>query len=46
MPAAFGIGIKEENFETFVYKTNELLKDFDTTPCYFVDLEVSASQLN
>lgn len=43
--SAFGIGIKEENLEKFVSTTNELLKDFDTTPCYFVDLEVSAEQL-
>ena len=43
--SAFGIGIREENLQAFIDKTNELLKDFDTTPCYFVDLEVSASQL-
>ena len=44
--SAFGIGIREENLQTFINKTNELLKDFDTTPCYFVDLEVTADQLN
>lgn len=44
--SAFGIGIREENLQTFIDKTNELLKDFDTTPCYFVDLEVTADQLN
>ena len=43
--SAFGIGIQAENLETFIHQTNELLKDFDTTPCYFVDLEVSADQL-
>lgn len=43
--SAFGIGIQAENLQAFIDKTNELLKDFDTTPCYFVDLEVSASQL-
>ena len=43
--SAFGVGIQAENLQTFIDKTNELLKDFDTTPCYFVDLEVSASQL-
>ena len=43
--SAFGIGIQEENLQKFVDYTNELLKDFDTTPCYFVDLEVSADQL-
>lgn len=44
--SAFGIGIREENLQAFIDKTNELLKDFDTTPCYFVDLEVTADQLN
>lgn len=44
--SAFGIGIREENLQNFINKTNELLKDFDTTPCYFVDLEVTADQLN
>ena len=43
--SAFGIGIRAENLQAFIDKTNELLKDFDTTPCYFVDLEVSADQL-
>ena len=43
--SAFGIGIWEENLQKFIDKTNELLKDFDNTPCYFVDLEVSADQL-
>ena len=40
--SAFGICIREENLQAFINKTNELLKDFDTTPCYFVDLEVTA----
>ena len=43
--SAFGIGIKEANLEQFINKTNELLKDFDNNPCYYVDLEVSADQL-
>ena len=43
--SAFGIGIAAENLQAFIDKTNELLKDFDTTPCYFVDLEVNAEQL-
>ena len=42
---AFGIGISAENLEPFTEKTNELLKDFNTTPCYLVDLEVPADQL-
>ena len=44
--SAFGIGIGENEFETFINKTNELLKDFDNTPCYYVDLEVTADQLS
>lgn len=44
--SAFGIGIKEENLGAFVAETNELLKDFDNTPCYYVDLEVTADQLS
>ena len=43
--SAFGIGITAKNLQAFIDKTNELLKDFDTTPCYFVDLEVTAEQL-
>ena len=43
--SAFGIGITEDQLPKFIEKTNELLKDFDTTPCYYVDLEVSADQL-
>lgn len=44
--SAFGVCIREENLQDFINKANELLKDFDTTPCYFVDLEVTADQLN
>lgn len=43
--SAFGIGIGEDELPIFIKKTNEILKDFDTTPCYYVDLEVSADQL-
>jgi single-stranded-DNA-specific exonuclease len=44
-PNAFGIAISEKNFNKFVEVTNEQLKDFDFSPCYFVDLEVTAEQL-
>lgn len=44
--SAFGIGIEEKNYYKFIEKTNELLADFDFTPCYFVDLELDYSQLN
>jgi len=38
--SAFGIGITADNLQPFIDKTNELLKDFDFSPCYFVDLEI------
>ena len=44
--SAFGIGIKEENYYKFIEKTNELLKDFDFTPCYFVDLILDWNKLS
>ena len=44
-PSAFGIAIKDKWFNEFVEKTDELLKDFDPSPCYSVDLEVTAEQL-
>lgn len=43
--SAFGVAIEEENFETFIEKTNELLADFDFTPCYYVDLELNGELL-
>ena len=43
--SAFGIGIAEDELPRFIQLTNELLKDFDNTPCYYVDLEVTADQL-
>ena len=43
--SAAGIGITKENLPKFIDATNELLKNFDNTPCYYVDLEVSAEQL-
>lgn len=44
--SAFGIGIEEENYSQFIEKTNELLKDFDFTPCYFVDLILDWNKIN
>ena len=44
--SAFGIGIREENLNKFIEKTNELLKDFDFTPCYFVDLILDWNKIN
>lgn len=44
--SAFGASIKEEDFEEFVNITNKKLANFDFSPCYYVDLEVTADQLN
>lgn len=43
--SAFGIGITADNLQPFIDKTNELLKDFDFSPCYFVDLEIDYQDL-
>ena len=43
--SAFGVGIKDENLQAFISKTNELLKDFDFSPCYTVDLELDYNLL-
>ena len=42
--SAFGLSIKAENFDQFVSITDELLKDFNFSPCYTVDLEVTAEE--
>lgn len=34
---AFGVGIKDKDFNTLISYSNEALKDFDFTPCYKVD---------
>ena len=34
---AFGVGIKENDFKTFINYSNEELAEFDFTPCYKVD---------
>lgn len=44
--SAFGIGIAEENYNKFIEKTNELLANFDFTPCYFVDLILDWNKLS
>ena len=36
--SAFGIGITEENLGPFREAVNYKLRDFDNTPCYYVDL--------
>ena len=43
--SAFGCAIPAENFDTFIQTTNEQLANFDFSPCYLVDLEVSADKL-
>lgn len=34
---AFGLGIAESNLDQFIEKTNEIYKDIDQTPVYWVD---------
>lgn len=43
--SAFGASIKDKDFEDFINITNKKLANFDFSPCYYVDLEVSADQL-
>lgn len=44
--SAFGASIPAENFDDFIRITNEQLADFDFSPCYLVDLEVTTEQLS
>ena len=44
--SAFGASIPAENFDDFIRITNEQLVDFDFSPCYLVDLEVTTEQLS
>ena len=44
--SAFGASIADKNFNRFIEITNKELSDFDFSPCYYVDLEVTADQLN
>lgn len=34
---AFGFGITDANYEKFITQTNNMLRDFDFSPCYNVD---------
>lgn len=34
---AFGVGFTNDNLEAFISYSNEQLKDFDFSPCYYVD---------
>ena len=43
--SAFGTAIPANNYEEFVKETNKELEDFDFSPCYLVDLEVTMDQL-
>jgi len=40
--SAFGASIADKNFNRFIEITNKELSDFDFSPCYYVDLEVTA----
>ena len=44
--AAFGCSISESNINAFIQKTNELYKDVDFTPVYWVDFIWKPSNLN
>lgn len=44
-PNAFGAGILEENLSSFIEYSNNVLKDFDFTPCYLVDFIYSNNNL-
>ena len=44
--SAFGFGITDTNFNAFVQKTNELLKDVEFTYKYDIDLEYSTHDIN
>ena len=43
--SAFGCIIEANQFNNFIEVTNNQLLTFDFSPCYYVDLEVSADQL-
>lgn len=42
---AFGVGIRDEFINGFIIQTDEMLKDFDFSPCYTVDLELDYQDL-
>ena len=44
--SAFGVGIKDKNFNKFIETSNELLKDFDFSPCYRVDFIWNSQSFN
>lgn len=43
---AFGVGIKDSQYENFINYCNEALKDFDFTPSYKVDFIYDAKRLD
>ena len=43
---AFGLSLAESNVDAFIQKTNELYKDVDFTPVYWVDFIWKPSDLN
>lgn len=45
-PQAFGISIDQSNISTFVEKTDELLKDINSEPIYYVDYIYQSSNIN
>lgn len=45
-PGAFGLGIKSENIDAFVQKTDEILKDMPNEPVYYVDYIYNGTDIN
>ena len=43
---AFGAGIKKSNLDNFISYSNNVLMDFDFTPCYNVDFIYTGTNLN
>lgn len=43
---AFGLGLKEEDIEIFLAKTNEILKDMSEEPLYYVDYIYKGDKVN
>ena len=45
-PGAFGLSIKEENIQTFIKKTDIILKDMPDEPIYYVDYIYYGNNIN
>ena len=43
---AFGLGLREEDIQNFINKTNEILKDMSEEPLYYVDYIYNGDKVN